>query len=98
MRISRDAIDDRDANNTADVTNLVRRQTSSQVSATPQTQNLVFPVTVEVDQPYMMVDGNKVALTSGMMATVEIRTGDRSVIDYVLSPLREVQSTVARER
>ena len=35
---------------------------------------------------------------AGMTATVEIKTGRRRVIDYALSPLREVVSQTAHER
>jgi hypothetical protein len=33
-----------------------------------------------------------------MAVTVEIKTGQRRAIDYLLSPLREVVSQTARER
>lgn len=44
------------------------------------------------------VDDVTVALTPGMALSVEIKTGTRRVIDYVLSPLRQYQSESMRER
>ena len=38
------------------------------------------------------------ARAAGMAVTVEIRTGQRRALDYVLSPLREVTSTAGHER
>jgi hemolysin D len=35
----------------------------------------------------MQIDDNLVNLTSGMAVTVEIKTGSRTVISYLLSPL-----------
>ncbi|TNC06030.1 HlyD family type I secretion periplasmic adaptor subunit, partial [Methylobacterium terricola] len=62
------------------------------------TQNLIFPVTVALSQTFIKADGKDVALTPGMTATVEIRTGRRRVIDYLLSPVRETTSTAGHER
>ena len=45
-----------------------------------------------------LVDSVPVALTPGMTATVEIHTGNRRVIDYVLSPIAETTSTAGHER
>jgi hypothetical protein len=39
-----------------------------------------------------------VLLTPGMAVTIEIKTGQRRAIDYLLSPLREVTLQAARER
>ena len=45
------------------------------------------------------VDVSHLAATlPGMTVTVEIQTGRRRIIDYVLSPLRETVSQAARER
>ena len=56
------------------------------------TQNLVFPATIRLAQRAIQIDGKEVALTPGMAVTVEIKTGRRRAIDYLLSPLREVAS------
>jgi hemolysin D len=96
VRISRDAIDDRDAQTASDPTTAGR--SVAPASGTNKTQNLVFPVTIELSKLAIATDTRDVPLTPGMMATVEVLTGNRRVIDYLLSPLREVASTAGRER
>jgi len=96
VRVSRDAIDDRDAGTASDPTTAGRALAPA--SGAVKTQNLVFPVTIELAKLSIWADTKEVPLTPGMMATVEILTGDRRVIDYLISPLREVASTAGRER
>ena len=43
-------------------------------------------------------DGKEIELGSGMSVTAEIKTGERSVISYLLSPLEESISESLRER
>jgi hemolysin D len=50
-------------------------------------RGLVYSVRVQLDQTVLPVDGRLVALTPGMTGSVEIRTGSRRPIEYVLSPL-----------
>jgi len=59
---------------------------------------LVFPARVKLDRASLVIDGVTVALTPGMALSVEIKTGARRVIDYVLSPLQQHQSESLRER
>jgi hemolysin D len=98
LRVSRDAVDDKDAGGAGDAVSMARGQSLAPVSGTPRTQNLVFPVTIELSRSTIEADGKTVALTPGMTTSVEIRTGDRRVIDYLLSPVRETTSTAGHER
>ncbi|GJD92614.1 Hemolysin secretion protein D, chromosomal [Methylobacterium hispanicum] len=98
VRVSRDAIDDRDASGSTDALALARSQNINTVTGTPRTQNLVFPVTIEVMKNNIVANGKSVALSPGMTAQVEIHTGNRRVIDYVLSPITETTSTAGHER
>ncbi|OED43794.1 hemolysin D [Endozoicomonas sp. (ex Bugula neritina AB1)] len=59
---------------------------------------LVFSTRVSLDRNVMMVKDKEVPLQAGMSVTAEIRTGDRRVIDYLLSPLQQYQSEALRER
>ena len=88
-KVSRDAVDERDATNLSDAANAAKVQQgpSGQPS---RTQNLVFPATVRPALKTINIDGKDVALTPGIAVTVEIKTGQRRAIDYLLSPLREV--------
>ncbi|BCM88036.1 HlyD family type I secretion periplasmic adaptor subunit [Methylobacterium indicum] len=98
VRVSRDAVDDREAGGGSDALSVARGQGLNPVTGTQKTQNLIFPVTVALSQTVIKADGKDVALTPGMTATVEIRTGRRRVIDYLLSPVRETTSTAGHER
>ena len=67
-------------------------------SAAQQTSDLVFPVIIKPKTTTLMVDGKRRSLTSGMTATVEIRTESRRAIDYILSPIQSALSSAAQER
>lgn len=59
---------------------------------------LVFPARVKLQRDTIAVDAQRVALQAGMSITAEIRTGERRVIEYLLSPLQQYQSEAMRER
>jgi len=61
-------------------------------------QNLVFPLTLVLDSTMLNNDGIKTPISNGMAVNVEIRTGDRRIIDYIMSPLAEVGSRALKER
>ena len=63
-----------------------------------RTQNLVFAVELAPLGSTILVDGVERPLTSGMGATVEIKTGSRRLMEYLFSPLVEVASSAMRER
>jgi hemolysin D len=44
------------------------------------------------------VDGKTVNLAPGMAATVEIKTGKRKLIEFLLSPLMKMTNEAGRER
>lgn len=92
-----DAVDERDATELTDAATAARPQ-GSDPGSPPKTQNLVFPATVRLAQRFIDIDGQQIALRPGMAVTVEVRTGRRRAIDYLLSPLREVASEAGRER
>lgn len=50
-------------------------------------KGLIYSVKVALDKRTLDVDGRPVVLTPGMSSTVDIKTGTRRVIEYVLSPL-----------
>ncbi|HEY5071332.1 MAG TPA: HlyD family type I secretion periplasmic adaptor subunit [Caulobacteraceae bacterium] len=53
---------------------------------------------IRVDRPYMVVDGARRPLVPGMSVTAEIRTGRRTIIDYLLSPLARKTQESLHER
>lgn len=59
---------------------------------------LVFATRIALDTQQMKVDGQVIALSSGMSTVNEIITGNRTLMDYLLSPLRSRMNEAARER
>jgi len=53
---------------------------------------------IALDGVQMEIDGNIVPLLPGMAVTVEIKTGSRRIISYLLSPLIRYRQEVMRER
>lgn len=58
----------------------------------------VYMATVTLDRDTIEVDGRRVPLTAGLAATVDIRTGSRAIISYLVSPLRTSVAQAGRER
>jgi hemolysin D len=46
----------------------------------------------------MQIEDKRVNLSPGMAVTVEIKTGSRSIISYLLSPLMRYRYDIMRER
>jgi hemolysin D len=59
---------------------------------------LVYPTRVSMDRATIQVEGRHVLLSPGMAVTVEIKTGQRRLIEYFLSPLLKGLKETARER
>jgi hemolysin D len=53
----------------------------------PKGHELVYAARVSLDHEQMQVDDRLVNLSPGMAVTVEILTGKRRIISYLLSPL-----------
>lgn len=70
----------------------------SKDSVEDERQGLVFPARIRLDQNYIVVEESESKLQAGMSVTGEIRTGNRRIIDYLLSPLQQYQSEALRER
>ena len=64
----------------------------------PKGQELIYAARVSLDRTRMQIDDNVVNLTPGMAVTVEIKTGSRTVISYLLSPLMRYKHESLRER
>ena len=50
-------------------------------------KGLIYSVRVTLTQPTLWVEGKPINLSAGMSGSVEIKTGTRRVIEYVLAPL-----------
>lgn len=67
-------------------------------SSEPAGQQLVYSARIALDTTQMDVDGKLVNLAPGMAVTVEIKTGSRRVIEYLLAPLLRYKQESLRER
>jgi hemolysin D len=64
----------------------------------PQGQELVYAARISLDRTEMEIDDKTVGLAPGMAVTVEIKTGRRRIIEYLLSPLLRYRHEAIRER
>ena len=67
-------------------------------SSEPRGQELVYSARISLDQTEMQIEDKLVPLTPGMAVTVEINTGSRRLISYLLSPLARYKHESLRER
>jgi hemolysin D len=67
-------------------------------SSEPKGQDLSFSARVSLDRSQMQIDDRLINLTPGMAVTVEIKTGSRSLLGYLLSPLMKYGHDSLRER
>jgi hemolysin D len=94
LSLSQDAITrDKPADKAGD-----KQQGAQEKTSEPQGQELVYAARVSLDRARMQIDERLVNLTPGMAVTVEIKTGSRRVIEYLLSPLLRYKQESLRER
>jgi len=55
---------------------------------------LVYPIRVELDRK----DAARFTLRPGMLVTADVRTGSRSLMDYLVSPIEAARAVAGRER
>jgi hemolysin D len=61
-------------------------------------QGPVYAARISLDRSQMQIENRVVNLTPGMAVTAEIKTGERRIISYLLSPLRKYRQDSLRER
>jgi hemolysin D len=64
----------------------------------PKGQELNYSARISLDRTQMQIDDRMVNLSPGMAVTVEIKTGSRNILSYLLSPLRRYRHETLRER
>lgn len=70
----------------------------SQDSVSDEKKGLLYTSRITLNRSTMKIDGREVALRPGMAVDVEIKTGDRRIIDYFLSPLQQHEHESLHER
>jgi membrane fusion protein, hemolysin D len=63
-----------------------------------QDLGLVFPALVKLSRSYVEIGDERIPVAPGFAATAEIRTGDRRIIEFLLSPLSRRLQEAGRER
>jgi hemolysin D len=76
------------------------RQAAGQAARTsePSGQEFLYAARVSLDRTQMEIEGKLVNLTPGMAVTVEIKTGRRRIIEFLMSPLLRYKQESLRER
>jgi hemolysin D len=67
-------------------------------SSEPKGQEMSYAARISLDRTQMQVDDNLVNLGMGMAVTVEVKTGERSVLSYLLSPILKYKHEMMHER
>jgi hemolysin D len=67
-------------------------------SSEPKGQELNYSARISLDRTQMQVEDRMVNLSPGMAVTVEIKTGSRTILNYLLSPLLRYRNDTLRER
>jgi membrane fusion protein, hemolysin D len=63
-----------------------------------QPAHLAYPARVTLLRDWILVDGQHEPIRAGMRVSTEIKTGDRRVIEYLLSPVLQAAKEAGRER
>ncbi len=94
-RISRDAVDEPQSEQQG-------RQGSQSASDEPasieRSRQLVYTARIGLKEKGLVIDEKPFELAPGMAVIAEIKTGNRRVLDYLLSPLHRYRHDVLRER
>ena len=94
LSVSQDAvIRDRQQDRSNDRTLGTQNKTSE-----PKGQELNYSARISLDCANMQIDDRVVDLSPGMAVTVEIKTGSRTVLSYLMSPLLRYRQEALRER
>jgi hemolysin D len=71
---------------------------AAQSGSEPRGQELEYAARISLDRSHMQVEDKLVKLAPGMAVTVEIKTGARRILSYLLSPLARYKQESLRER
>ncbi len=75
-----------------------KAQGAETASSEPKGQELIYAARVSLDRTQMEIENKRVNLSPGMAVTVEVKTGTRSIMSYLLSPLVRYKQESLRER
>ena len=72
-------------------------QRDDQGRAQPQ-QGLVYAARIRLNQRKIRLRGRDQVIGPGLAAQAEIKTGERRIIDFLLSPIAQTMDEAGRER
>jgi hemolysin D len=75
-----------------------RRLGTQNDTSEPKGQELNYSARISLDRTQMQIDDRMVNLSPGMAVAVEIKTGLRMILSYLLSPLLRYRQETLRER
>jgi hemolysin D len=75
-----------------------KNPTADSSNSEPAGQELVYSARIALDRSDMQIEDKKVNLAPGMAVTTEIKTGTRTILSYLLSPILRFQQESLRER
>jgi hemolysin D len=75
-----------------------RGQGAPNETSEPKGQELNYSARISLDRTQMQIDEQMVNLSAGMAVTAEIKTGSRTILSYLLSPLLRYRQETLRER
>jgi hemolysin D len=94
LTVSQDAvIRDRQQDRSSD-----RQLGTQNDTSEPKGQELNYSARISLERTKMQIDDRMVNLSPGMAVTVEIKTGSRTILSYLLSPLLRYRQEILRER
>ncbi|HEX2858757.1 MAG TPA: HlyD family type I secretion periplasmic adaptor subunit [Alphaproteobacteria bacterium] len=67
-------------------------------SFTTEKGETYYKVQVRADKTYLMRHGEKLPIKSGMVATVDVLTGKRTILQYLLKPITKAREAALTER
>lgn len=67
-------------------------------AVTDEKKGSYYPAILTLSQKAMDIDGKRIPLSPGMNITAEIKTGQRRIIEFLLSPVQRAGSESLRER
>lgn len=95
-KLGRDAATNPNAAPPGSMTAMAQMPTAGSSGAPPS--ELAYPAKVTLLRDWILVDGRHEKIRSGMRVSAEIKTGDRRVIEYLLSPVMQAAKEAGRER
>ena len=67
-------------------------------TSTSQNGEPYFRVVMQPDRTYLGTAADQLPITPGMVATVDIRTGTKSILSYIIEPVLKIKEESFRER